>query len=152
MAAKYFVAATLKSKLQGTARSTVVLPRECRNDHVGVRPEHAPHRLAPAIGRPEHVQQPLGVLGLVTPARGLDADLALQQDRLDGGRRGFADRQPERQLRRRRVDDRLDGFDLEIQIEHDFSFSRSKYRPTSSQTSLPPDRPRQCRRIRPLSR
>ena len=62
------------------------------------------------------------------------------------------DRQAERQLWRGRMDDRFDGFDMEIQIEHDFSSSRSKYRSTSSQTSLPPDSRASFRRIRPLSR
>ena len=55
--AKYLVAATLKSKVQGTCISTTVSrPVEAGNDPVDVRPEQAAQGLAPAVGLAEEIE------------------------------------------------------------------------------------------------
>ena len=157
--AKYFVAATLKSNVQGTCMSTTVAgpkpaPRGWRGSRAGCARSGSSDR----AGRRDRACAP--VPRADSAARDLDLNLAAESDGVDGlHRRRHSRSATETRAWERRRRERPWRLDLEAQIRHwrlrdDLGFglrSSAKKRPTSSQTSVPPERPFQLVRIRPTS-
>ena len=153
MAWKYLAAPTLKSKVQGTVKFGHDAAGKRGHGGGGVGPEQGTQRLAPALRFAEQIAQSSRAPRVVMPPRGFDQDLAAKRDALDClARIGFVTAQTETRSWARRRTGRLPRiFDAESQAGHVAAFRRSssKNRAISPHTTAPPERPRQCRRIRP---